>query len=650
MVKLILSSMTVLLSSTLALSTLLSTAVLSTVVLSTTASATQLTYTENDTTDPNNRALGYPVPVPVASQTPVDGFRQYDSLFARHQDMALNFDSITGNIIGQTRAGEDIWAYTLSDADNTTFEGNIVEGSMLQNGGIHAREWQSPEVVTGIIERFYDNQNDQGFYRYLLDNSRMIIIPVLNVDGFRQTQRYPMNAVFSTDQDDNPEFPRDGRMRRKNMLDVDTDLSTENDFLLGVDLNRNNSPYWATNPGRSSNRQQSIVHHGSGPGSEPETQALQAAAALAAGTLRFYIDTHSFTQIYFAPMTGNTRRDNITASIAARMQSVNGNRYAYGPSGAGAGIGSTDEYFANTFQVPSYTLETEPGQSGGTQYGGFGVSHDGFILPESEIARVRNELANASILGYYIQAGVPSIIQLQITRVDTGATVYLGNWQADSATSRSWQETANATLETDVNYRVRLSFNKTMRWRNNGQSAQYPGQSIAMQPTISLEGFDSGGNNYSVALNNGVGQWVNNVSVANDGYLNYEDDSYVFEFTLPGGSAVIGATLQQLAITVTDLAGQSVDANPATVATWQNGSWVNYESSDGSIGDIGGVDRSIRLVNDGSPLFTDPAAPPSGGGGSGGGVTSSGGGGSNGVVWTIMGLLALLARSKRKTI
>ena len=125
-------------------------------------SATELTYTEDDSSDPNFRALGYPVPIPVASQTPVAGFREYQSLFARHQDIALSSAFISGQIIGQSVNGEDIWAYLLSDNDNETSEGKILEGSFLQNGGIHAREWQTPEVLTAILERFFDNQTDQG--------------------------------------------------------------------------------------------------------------------------------------------------------------------------------------------------------------------------------------------------------------------------------------------------------------------------------------------------------------------------------------------------------------------------------------------------------------------------------------------------------
>jgi hypothetical protein len=44
------------------------------------------TYTANDNAG-TNIALGYPPPVPVASLTPVAGFREYDSLFARHQSL-----------------------------------------------------------------------------------------------------------------------------------------------------------------------------------------------------------------------------------------------------------------------------------------------------------------------------------------------------------------------------------------------------------------------------------------------------------------------------------------------------------------------------------------------------------------------------------
>ena len=56
-----------------------------------------------------------------------------------------------------------------------------------------------------------------------------------------------------------------------------------------------------------------------------------------------------------------------------------------------------------------------------------------------------------------------------------------------------------------------------------------------------------------------------------------------------------------------DFAGIKNDANPATMVDY-NQYWVNFESSSGGSYDSGGVDRTIRIINDGSPDYTDPNA------------------------------------------
>ena len=227
--------------------------------------------------DNSKIALGYPVPIPVDTPLPFAGFRSYSGLHTRHQDLANTSPWSHAIELGNTRNGRTIWIYQLGDADHLTVYG-VPEQAMLTNGGIHAREWQSPEVATGIIELLVLAEDDDHLISYLRDNANVMVIPVLNVDGFLQTQRTPSENWMGTDPD-NPEYsPRDGRMRRKNMLGPDEDLLSSGDHLFGVDLNRNNPPYWATNPNRSSAQPGSIVHHGASAHSEPETQALEAAA------------------------------------------------------------------------------------------------------------------------------------------------------------------------------------------------------------------------------------------------------------------------------------------------------------------------------------------------------------------------------------
>lgn len=549
-------------------------------------------YTENNSSG-NNIALGYPVPIPVDSLTPVDGFRTYQSLDLRHQQLAMDSPYISREPIGATVQGRTIWAYQLSDPDGVTETGEL-EGSALINGGIHAREWQTPEALTGYMEGFFQHQADQHIYQYLLENSHLVLIPVLNIDGFLQTQRYPANVTNSE------ASPRDGRMRRKNMRNVDESLVTTSDNLNGIDLNRNSNPYWATNPDRSSDDLDSIVHHGASAASEPETKALQQAALLAGEErLRFYTDTHSFTQVYFAPMTNNSRRNSVTGRLATIMRAANDFKYAYGPSGAGAGIGSTDEYFANTYQIPSYTLELEP-QNSAQDYGGIGVSHDGFILPNSEVARMRQETLNAAVAGLYAMTAQPSLTEAIFYENDQ-VVLHL-SWQLQDDI-RELNTLVNGELTAGTNYQLRLIFNKPMRAVTNGAISAYKnlsqdnGVSLAWQTKVAEQ-------IQSTPIDTTNGQWL-----LTD-FKRYQTDSYQVEVSLPEGFDWAGTQLLAIETTTTDMVGQALDTNPATIADWQGGSWQGYENSQGDFTDLGGVDKSLRLINDGSDLYPEPASEP----------------------------------------
>ena len=215
--------------------------------ISASGQAQVFTYTENDSSCAGCKPLGFPVPIPVDSQSAIAGFRRYDPLIAGLQARALGNPDLSESQIGTTRGARPIRAFVASDANSTTAEGLIPEAAVLQNGGIHAREWGTPEVVTGILERLDDNADGNGLHRYLLDNLTMVAIPVLNVDGFLQTQRFPdttLKSEHAPDQVD-PNYPRDGRMRRKNMRNTDEVLDENADGMNGVDLNRNNPPIWA---------------------------------------------------------------------------------------------------------------------------------------------------------------------------------------------------------------------------------------------------------------------------------------------------------------------------------------------------------------------------------------------------------------------
>jgi len=609
------------------------------------------TYTQNDNSG-TNIALGYAPPQPVASLTPVDGFRDYASLFARHQSLLTLHDEVTGQVVGQTVAGRDIWAYAISDTDGTTAEG-FPEAAMLVNGGIHAREWQTPEAVTGLLETLVAGKADGGLGQYLVENLNTVLVPVNNVDGFIHTQLYPTTVSADREQ------PRDGRMRRKNLRNpatqgpIDSSMATVADNFWGVDLNRNSAAGWGTV--NSSSSVTSLIYRGAAANTEPEILALQQAATLGpTARLRLFSDTHSFGQVYLAPTTGNARRNAITAGLAARMTAASGRSYAFGPDSAGSpGIGTTADHFAFTYQIPAWTMELEP-INGGQDYGGLTThGHSGFILPDSQAARMRTDVARQYLIGFYRQSGPPVAIAAQIRDMQANAVVYDASWQMSGATTRAMTTGTSEALVPGRNYRLWVAFNKPMRVRDmNGAVVTYPGQNIGNTVgTVTLEIPSLPGQNVSLQAN---AAWLGTPGGAPNGYRRYQDDAFAVDFTLPATINVVAATPAVISLSVRDMALMDLDADPATAVDWGSGGWLRYEDAVGTAGDGGGTSCSFKphiapqagaappatganCAAAAPPPPPPPPPPPNNGGG--------GGSASLGLLALLVGLLSLRRQS-----
>jgi hypothetical protein len=334
-------------------------------------------------------------------------------------------------------------------------------------------------------------------------------------------------------------------------------------------------------------------------------QALQSAAALApASRLRLYIDTHSYTRAYLAADTGNARRNAIQQQLAQRMSAVAGGRYDYSASAAGSGIGSTDEYFANTDQIPAYTLEIEPTIANGlADYGGIDVPDSGFILPAAEVPRVRNEMVSATVLGVYRQAGPPSVTAVSI-RDASDTIVFAGHW-TPSGPARNFVVDTRQSLQAGATYTASIAFDRPMRVRDSsGNVAQYTGQNVALDPTLALEGVDAQGQPFEVAIATASAQWTK---------TRYADDTFSVDFQIPAGTPIAGAKRLSLAVTAADFSGAALDANPATPVDWRDGAWAGYDDSSCGSGDVGGTDRTVRIVDDGSPLCASSSGDRGGG-------------------------------------
>jgi hypothetical protein len=344
-----------------------------------------------------------------------------------------------------------------------------------------------------------------------------------------------------------------------------------------------------------------------------------------------YTDMHSFSQVHFWVRNSNQR----LARLTDRLLDTFSKHHSSFPAGKNyvfqrwtsvawdSGIGTTDELFTHLYQVPSWTLEIEPSNGGfdhaplpgqGADYGGLGRNgHDGFILPESEVERVRTELAQTFAVAYYQQAGPPTISALRLIDAATQAVVFEAEWDVVDSNVRQLHRYQPQPLQLGRDYLAWISWDKPMRWREDGSVTMLPGQAA---DTLDL-GRTLTANGQTVNAVLGAVTWLDSPGEAPHGYRFYRDDSAVFNLNLPADESNLelseGGHSAVLEIDAYDMTGSRGDADPATVAYWKSGAWAGYEDSIGQDNkDSGGVDSTIEfeITPDvlGDPYLVEPAS------------------------------------------
>jgi hypothetical protein len=141
-------------------------------------------------------------------------------------------------------------------------------------------------------------------WRSVLDNARTVVIPIMNVDGFiaSRTAGSQPNDNLPTTPGTPQQIVGGAGYRRKNCRPLNAaeaqtpcQLRQQNDN--GVDPNRNYGEQWG-GPGTSS-MQNSLVYHGTGPFSEPETQAVRQFLLKLQPTV--LVTNHTFTGLMLRP-------------------------------------------------------------------------------------------------------------------------------------------------------------------------------------------------------------------------------------------------------------------------------------------------------------------------------------------------------------
>lgn len=175
--------------------------------------------------------------------------------------------------IGRTVQGKEILALKVTKDARKKKDGS--RKAVLYGGAQHAREWITPEMVRRLMHHFLDGYGTDKKITNLVNTTELWFLPVSNPDGYDFT------------------FTEGNRLWRKNLRDNNGDGTiTPGD---GVDPNRNFKTKWGWDNEGSSPDPASETFRGPGPGSEPETKALDALFKKVG--FEFYINYHSAAEL-----------------------------------------------------------------------------------------------------------------------------------------------------------------------------------------------------------------------------------------------------------------------------------------------------------------------------------------------------------------
>jgi hypothetical protein len=228
--------------------------------------------------------------------------------------------------------GRTIYGVEIAEGVAATSDGRP---TFLMMGLHHAREWPSGEHAMEFAIDLVENHGSDPRITGLLQRTRVVVVPVVNPDGFEQSRKWG-DIVDLRDVDDGGTItilgtPGNAYKRKNCRLPGDLpavpgacESASPGAFGIGVDLNRNYGGGWGG--AGTSNDFVGPTYRGSGPFSEPETQAVR--ELISERHVTTLITNHTFSNLVLRPpgvrAVGTTVDEAAMHDLGARMAAQNG--------------------------------------------------------------------------------------------------------------------------------------------------------------------------------------------------------------------------------------------------------------------------------------------------------------------------------------
>jgi hypothetical protein len=322
-------------------------------------------------------------------------YRVYDDYAKEMHELAITHPGLAREFTLPKKSveGRELRGLEITRNVNAPNDGRPV---FVLMGLHHAREWPSAEInlefAYTLIDEYGTTTSRGTRITNLLDNVRVFVLPMVNPDGFVVSR----GGLES----DNPLFANvyptsSGTLKRKNCA-ADTPIEADRPCTerAGVDLNRNYGAFWGGDGADTDF--DSETYRGSGPWSEPETQAIHEwTAGLQVNTL---ITMHNHAALVLRPpgvaSQGLAADEARLKVLGDRMAGANGYKSQYGWELYDTN-GTTEDWNYSAQGAFGYTIELaggtfqDPYQQGvvnqyliGSKSGGKGVRESLLIAAE----------------------------------------------------------------------------------------------------------------------------------------------------------------------------------------------------------------------------------------------------------------------------
>ena len=344
----------------------------------------------------------------------------------------------------------------------------------------HAREWPSGELAMefafDLVQGYGTNSRITG----LLDRSRVVIVPVVNVDGFHLSRTdgamidlRDLNAVDPLGGQTSILATPGNAYKRKNCRIVDGQdtpdgtcaaaATSPGGFGAGIDLNRNYGGFWG-GPGASATFADP-TYRGPEPFSEPEIQNVR--ELVSSRQVTTLISNHTFSNLVLRPNgvhpdtighdghpVGDAPDEEGLKALGAKMSAANGYANIHGWELYDT-TGTTEDWSYNATGGYGYTFEIGPDEFhppfpqvvdeyvGAGQYAGKGNREAYLVALENTVDRSNH----AVITG----------------KAPKGATLTLRKTFASPTWESSFQDSLTSTMRVGPNGRYTWDVNQSTR-------------------------------------------------------------------------------------------------------------------------------------------------------------------------------------------